>query len=80
MTASTTNDDVINQESPEHELAATSTRPYVSGDVTTTRPSESDRRLLLACLFASGFTGLVYEVLWTRWFGLVFVGAKLPAR
>jgi spermidine synthase len=40
--------------------------------VNTTRPSELDRRLLLACLFASGFTGLVYEVLWTRWFGLVF--------
>jgi spermidine synthase len=40
--------------------------------VNTAQPSKLDRRLLLACLFASGFTGLVYEVLWTRWFGLVF--------
>ncbi len=30
------------------------------------------RGLLLGCLFVSGFTGLAYEILWMRWFGLVF--------
>ncbi len=30
------------------------------------------RFFLLSCLFVSGFSGLAYEILWTRAFGLVF--------
>src|ERR1700704_2504100 len=45
--------------------------------ISTHRYSSKTFRLVAACFFLSGATGLIYEVLWARMLGLVFGATTL---
>ena len=54
-----------------------STLAPVAGILPTHSYSPKILRLVAACFFLSGATGLIYEVLWARMLGLVFGGTTL---
>ena len=54
-----------------------STLEHVAGSIPRHTYSAKILKLVAACFFLSGATGLIYEVLWARMLGLVFGGTTL---